>query len=434
MTLTSNPPPAAHDPEAELAHECDPHAPDGAVEGSGPPRSKRFIGLDAARGVALIGMFAVHTMSAENADGNLSVAWALSSGKSSALFAILGGVGIAFMTGRTKPPTGGAWARMALTPLVRGVLILLFGLILGAMVNFDDAEIILPYLGLMFMMSALLIPLRAVNLLALGFSWAIIAPIASYLLRQHVTSSTPNNLTFEHVLTMPVDSLVTLMLTGFFPAMTWVAYICIGMGIGRCDLSSRRVVAWILGIGLSLTVLTAAVTNVLIAAGLRERIAGDVRDHMSLETFTQYLVWGGSGTLPTDSPWWLGINAPHTGTPLDLLYTSGIAMAVIGLMLFLSVAIGPLLHVLAAPGSMTLTLYSAHLLLLGPLRDTPDFVHFLIQVTVLTVFALAWSSRFRRGPLEWVVWKVTTLVTPRRPGQSGQAKPVGRHRSQSASS
>lgn len=435
MTLTSTPPPSTEDPNFELAHECDPPPRSDSARGSGlTSKVNRFIGLDAARGIALIGMFAVHTMAADTPDGDLSIAWALSSGKSSALFAILGGVGMAFMTGRTNPPRGAAWARAAATPLVRGVLILAIGLILGLVVSVEDADVILPYLGLMFAMSALLIPFRAVTLFALGFSWAIVAPIGSYLLRSQVSPAVSGNLTFEQLLTAPVDSFITLMLTGFFPVMTWMAYICIGMGIGRSDLSSRRVVAWILGIGVSLTVLTAAVTQLLVAVGLRERIAADVRGHMSLSTFTEYVVWGGSGSLPTDSPWWLGINAPHSGTPLDLLYTSGIAMTVIGLLLALSIAIGPMLHVLAAPGSMTLTLYSAHLLLLGPLRETPDFLHFLIQVTALTVFALAWSSRFRRGPLEWLVWRVTVLVTRgRSASRSGREvdpqRRTGRHRS-----
>ncbi|MDO5711649.1 MAG: hypothetical protein Q4P32_07940, partial [Micrococcales bacterium] len=262
------------------------------------------------------------------------------------------------------------------------------------------------------------------------------APIISYLLRSPLPATPRSNLTFDQLISAPGNSFTVLMLTGFFPAMTWMAYISIGMGIGRCNLSSRRVVAWIIAGGAILTTLTATVTQMFIAAGIRDQIAAAVRDHMTLETFTEFLVWGGDGSLPTDSAWWLGINAPHTGTPLDLLYTSGIALTVIGLMLALSVAIGPLLHVLAAPGSMTLTLYSAHLLLLAPLRELPDLAHFGIQVAVLTLFALAWSSRFSRGPMEWVVWRATKLVTAR-PNASGPASgprpsrpavQAGRHR------
>ena len=423
----------------EWAHECDPGSPaaDAILDSSEARRSSRLIGLDAARGLALIGMFAVHTISAETPDGDLSFAWALSSGKASALFAILGGVGMAFMTGRTRPPsTASGWARAAVTPLVRGLLILAIGLALGALVWIEDAGVILPYLGVMFALSALLIPLRAPALIGLGLGMAVVTPILSYVLRQTYTVDPSANLTLGSLLSSPGDSLVILLLTGYFPVLTWMSYIVLGMGIGRCDLSTRRVVAWLIAGGATLTILTAMATQALVAAGIRDRIAGQVRGHMTLETFTEHLVWGGDGSLPTDSAWWLGINAPHTGTPLDLLYTSGIAMTVIGVMLALSLAIGPLLHVLAAPGSMTLTLYSAHLLLLAPLRELPDLLHFAIQVGVLTLFALAWSSRFSRGPLEWVVWRVTKLVAPaRRPERAGRGLPLlrpssrqGRHR------
>lgn len=408
---------SASDVPADLAHECEPSSRDvrGATASSG---RGRLVGIDAARGIALLGMFAVHTMDSTNLDGDISLAWQLSSGKSSALFAVLGGIGIAFMTGRTRPPSGERWARLSVIPLVRGALITIFGLLLGFVVSSDHANVILPYLGLMFAVTALLLPLRARTLVALGLGWAVASPIISYLLRLSIEAPTSTNLALGDVVTSPGQSLVMLVLTGYFPVLTWMSYIVLGMGIGRSNLHARRIVAWLVGGGAALTFTAVTVTSILVATGIRERIADDVTGHMSLETFTEYLVWGSEGVLPADSAWWLGINAPHTGTPLDLLYTSGLACLVIGLCLALSLAMGPLLHVLAAPGSMTLTLYSAHLLLLAPLAGLPDVIHFLIQVVVLVSFALAWSSRFSKGPLEWFVASVTQAAVPR---------PRGRH-------
>ena len=43
----------------------------------------------------------------------------------------------------------------------------------------------------------------------------------------------------------------------------------------------------------------------------------------------------GYGTTPTDAWGWLLVAAPHTGTPLDLIGTTGSAMAVLGLCLLL---------------------------------------------------------------------------------------------------
>src|SRR3712207_8805694 len=61
----------------------------------GRPRA-RLVGIDAARGIALVGMMAVHNFEATDQDGELSLAWSLAAGKSAALFALLAGVGIAF--------------------------------------------------------------------------------------------------------------------------------------------------------------------------------------------------------------------------------------------------------------------------------------------------------------------------------------------------
>src|SRR5690606_17092001 len=56
-------------------------------------KKKRLIGIDAARGLALIGLIAVHILPDETAGGDPSLAWTLFSGDSAALFALLAGVG-----------------------------------------------------------------------------------------------------------------------------------------------------------------------------------------------------------------------------------------------------------------------------------------------------------------------------------------------------
>ena len=96
---SSQPPPSADQisaaplsPEAaaNFPHQCDPatlHRPLGQRRSA-----SRLIGLDMARGIALIGMIAVHTIEAGTRTGDMSLAWTLAAGKSAALFALLGGV------------------------------------------------------------------------------------------------------------------------------------------------------------------------------------------------------------------------------------------------------------------------------------------------------------------------------------------------------
>ena len=59
-----------------------------------------------ARCVALVGMIATHTLSATDAEGNVTVVQQVAGGRSAALFAVLAGASMALMSGRTEPVTG----------------------------------------------------------------------------------------------------------------------------------------------------------------------------------------------------------------------------------------------------------------------------------------------------------------------------------------
>lgn len=398
------------DQQDGVFHECEVEDPSREAD-AGRARSNRFVGVDAARGLALLGMLAVHTISPATSDGDTTLAWLLASGKASALFAVLAGVSLGFMTGRVVPPRGLQWLRAARIPIIRGLLIVAIGLLAGAVVSADFIVIILPYLGVMFVLTAFLLPLRPHVLIPLGLVWALASPVLSHTLRSGSPIWGETNVTFTTLWNSPGETLSTLLLTGGFPVLTWMAYICIGLGLGRSDLTSRAVVVRIIAGGAALTIATALITQLFLALGLLDRLGGDVQGHTSLEEFTDLVVWGANGTLPTDSRWWLALNAPHTATPLDLLFTAGIALLTIGILLALSIAIAPVLHVLAAPGSMTLTIYTGHALLLPVLADLPEVAHFGLQVMIAVIFAIAWKSQFSKGPLEWAVWAITSAAT-----------------------
>ena len=66
---------------------------------------RRLAGVDAARGLALIGMMSVHLFRMPYGP-DAPLARELVSGRSAALFAVLAGVGIALATGGTQPVVG----------------------------------------------------------------------------------------------------------------------------------------------------------------------------------------------------------------------------------------------------------------------------------------------------------------------------------------
>ena len=74
------------------------------------PEGRRLQAVDAARGVALIGMMAVHVLPGTDADGGVSLTHELARGRASAAFAVLAGVAIALAHRRhhpaARPPPG----------------------------------------------------------------------------------------------------------------------------------------------------------------------------------------------------------------------------------------------------------------------------------------------------------------------------------------
>ena len=67
-----------------------------------------IIAVDAARGVALLGMFAVHVFDTFNADGTPTAAWALAAGRGPAAFALMAGIALSLVTGGPRVIEGRA--------------------------------------------------------------------------------------------------------------------------------------------------------------------------------------------------------------------------------------------------------------------------------------------------------------------------------------
>ena len=406
--------------QSSLPHACEP-ASSGDVSGTpssatpAPRPSARLVGIDAARGIALFGMMAVHTITAVDDDGEASLAWTLAAGKSAALFALLAGVGVAFATGRRQRPTAQTWPGYAAALLVRALVIGGVGLLLGAVVPADSASVILPYYALLFVFAIPLLTLSSRALIALAATIAVVMPVLSHWLRSgtEVRSTVPN-LTFGDLVGDPGHVLRELALTGVYPALSWMAYVCVGMAVGRALLTSRRTVVTITLAGAGLAVAAQTVSWFLLdVLGGRTDLEAAASASMSSDELTEVMAVGWTGTTPTDTGWWLATSLPHSTTPLDLAFTIGLGLAVLGVCILVGRTTSTLLRPLAAAGSMTLTLYSLHLLLLSWSGMPDELTGLLVQTVLVVAFALVWSRSHARGPLEEIVAAATGAVRRR---------------------
>lgn len=345
--------------------------------------NQRIVGVDIARGLAVIGMFVAH-LGNTGPDGLHSPSWfVVADGRPSAMFAILAGVSIALFTGGRTVPRGPAlthgWLRIA----TRAGVVLVIGLLLEALGT--PVAVILPSYAVTFLLVAPFIALRPWLVGVLAAVVAVVGPtLLALLLSARADGSAP-------VAAEVGDSyLLDLVLTGYYPALVWIAYMLLGLCVGRLDLRSPRVqgLLGLTGVGLALVGYGGG-------SYLQQTVVAD-------SELTAQLIR----------------SDPHSDATLELLGNAGVTLAVLGALLAVT-TLPPvarvarvLLQPLAATGAMALTAYSLHIVAIAVLGN--DVVWYPESNAVLAWFVVVtlavctlWTRLVGRGPLEWVMRRLT---------------------------
>jgi hypothetical protein len=286
--------------------------------------------------------------------------------------------------------------------VVRALLIALVGLFLGGLDT--NIAVILTYYGVLFVLGLPFLGLRSGALFSLAAAWLVVVPAMSHLVRPALPPRGVDSPTFG-ALAHPWQLFTELTLTGYYPAVVWVAFLLAGMAVGRHDL--RR---WSTAVGLAGAGAVLAAASVLASALLVDRpeataaLRASIGQDVPLDVLRNALAEGLYGTTPTDTWWWLAVRAPHSGTPFDLAHTIGTALLVIGLCLALGKALPRIATVVFGAGAMTLSLYTLHVVL-----RTPDWLpeqdwatygkHLAVVLLIGAFYRLARMS----GPLERLV-------------------------------
>jgi uncharacterized membrane protein YeiB len=395
------------------ASEATTQIPD--VRASPAARASRILGIDFARGIALVGMIAVHVFDDFN-HGVPGLANQIAGGRASTLFVLLSGIGLALVSGGRRPVQERARKAVAAGIVVRAALITAIGLALGDLVGeAADVDIILPYYGLLFLIAIPLLYQRPRNLVLLTVGLVAVAPVVViWTLAKYgfADLGSADNPTFEGLFHHPVVLLSALLVTGAYPVVAFLAYLSAGLAIGRLDLSSWRVAAALLGGGTALAVLAQAASALVLfrMGGLAHLLDPD---KLGSARAINKVLWASDG--PVDSWWYFAVAAPHSTTPIDLLHTLGSAMAILGAALLLCQIriITRLVRPLIAAGSMTLTLYAGHLFVLAAGLIDDQLVLFVVLTIAVLAFGHFWQRRFGQGPLERLV-SVTSGFVRRR--------------------
>lgn len=374
-----------------------------ASRGTAPRPSRRLVGLDAARGLALVAIMCVHILPVSYAaTGRPTVTWILFPGDSPALFALLAGTGLALTSGGRRPLRGRAMTAARAGIAVRALLLLILGLVIGHLMPPEPpAYNILIYFAAYFLLALPFLGLGP-RALFIGAGVALVAgPLLLHLAGDALPGFSSYNPTFVTLVTEPLAVLGQLLLTGTYPALPYLAYLLAGLAIGRLNLRRRDVQVRLVVVGTVLAVTAKLVSRQLLYAGdVYTRLLFSDPD-LTVAQLESLLTYGPEDTLPTTSPWWLVLTTPDVNTPFSVAWSLGVSLAVVGTCLLMARRHSSWLLPVTAVGAMSLTLYTAHLVFLSfELFHTAPLLWLIASLVLSVLFALAWQRAFGRGPLE----------------------------------
>lgn len=334
-------------------------------------------GVDAARGLAVVGMMAAHTWPRTPDPGELLV-----DGRPSVLFAVVAGIALGIVTGGPAPAATDL-GRLRRRLAVRGALLVEAGLLLWMLPS--GIAIILDAYGLMFLaLLPLVLAGRAVLATATGTLLVVVPLVRDRVVE--VSGADPTG-----PVRAPDAAALALdwLLTGFYPVLLWMPLLLVGLWCARAGLHRRRTRLLMLGIGTAVS-----------AAG-----------------------YGAAVVLP-------GVEArAHSGTLAELLGSGGLAVAIVAALILVldgghtpravAVAAAPLV----ALGRVSLSVYVGHVLVIAALAQLGPAGRFAAEVgipllIVLVVggvaLGLVCDRRGRRGPLEAALAAAVDVAVPPR--------------------
>jgi len=373
------------------------------VDRSPTSAAARVRGIDLARGLAIVGMVAVH-IGPTDITGLAGRLYAAPHGRASLLFVLVAGLGVSLLArsrSGTRSSTG--W-RLGW----RALLLLPAGLALQTLDH--GVNVILQEYAVLFLLAILALRLSDRWVLSLAGTAALIGPLI--ILWGQLEAPAVFDRSSVTFADGPSQIVHGLLMSGPYPVVTWVAPFLLGMWLGRQDLGSRRVAIRMVLVGGAVASVALLTARGLIAVLGPPIVGGDVRS--------------------------LATSAAHSQMPLWLIGGTGTAVFVLGVCLLLADALPRATWPMRALGQLALTAYIAHLLALhlaAPQLTSDDLgeaVALLLGfVVVLAVMATAWRARFARGPLEqvlhvaWVSPDGRGHLRPRDRASAGARAPSG---------
>jgi len=362
----------------------------------------RIIGYDLARSLALFGMvlvnFKIVMGAADNGPPWLVNLTGLLDGRAAATFVVLAGIGISLLSAharKSNDPKAIAQIRSSL--LRRAFFLFVVGLLYTPLWPAD----ILHFYGVYIAIAAFLLTSSIRKLSILGLL-VVVSFVPMFLVFNYEQEWNWKILEYAGFWT-PLGMLRNLFFNGFHPVIPWLAFLLVGMILGRFDMSDQVIRRRIFSVGVMVA---------LAAEGISWLLIDGLSTGESLTNQEAIAAIFGTKCLPP--------------MPLYVLAGAGAASAIIAA----SVSIGiryeksRWIRPLVATGQLALTLYVAHVVVgMGTLEALDRLENQTLAFSALAsavffavsvAFAYSWRKRCKRGPIEMVMRYLTdTRKAPR---------------------
>ncbi|WP_421732908.1 DUF418 domain-containing protein [Cellulomonas sp.] len=326
---------------------------------------RRIVGIDVARGLAVLGMMTAHVGPDDHGPVPPGGFSQLADGRPAALFVVLAGLSLGLLSGSTAPVVGTRLVQARVRILVRALLLFALGELLVLLAT--PVVVILPTYGLLFAIGCVALRWSRAALITAAGVVAVVGPPLGQGIAAGLEGARPT-------------VLAEITVGHYYPAIVWTAYLLVGLAIGRSDLRSTR----LRGLG------------ALVGIGLV------VLGHGGSWVALHVLGW----------PAALATAEPHSSTTFEVVGNIGVALLVIAACLAVADRWPRTLAPLAAVGSLALTAYSVHIVVIAALGRTVVYeataevwLGFLVTTVAL---CWLWAATVGRGPLEWVLHRVST--------------------------
>lgn len=333
------------------------------------------MGADVTRGLAVLGMFTAHVGASGPALTSAHGYQNLADGRSAATFAFLAGLSAALLSGGPRPYAGPRLRHARVRVLVRAALLWPIGALMIALGT--PVAVILPGYAVMFALVTVAMSWRVRTLLVCATVVALAGPVVVQLTRPVVAG--PDGAT---------PQVLDVLVGEYYPAAVWMAYLLVGLALGRTDLLAPRA-------PLRLGLLGVAAAVVGYGGGALASAA---------------LVRAPGQTLRAA----LTSIEPHADSTPEVVGNVGVTLVVLALALVAARRVPLLVAPLAATGALALTAYCGHLVAIALIGDdavwAPSNARLAAFVLVTLAATTAWRLTLGRGPLELALHAPSSAV------------------------